>query len=382
VSRQQEVQPAARVSTLELFFDLVFVFTVTQLTDVFAHHTDGVGLARVLLMLWVIWWMYSGYAWLTNVVAPSSTTRRTLLLTGMAGFLIIALAIPDAFDGSGWAFGAGYLVVNLVHTTLFLGADIRSSARAMRSLAPWNFGSALLVLAGGLLPLTWRYALWAAAVAVQLATPYLHRLSLHTISPSHFVERHALVVIIAIGESIVAIGLGFAGLEIDLGVILVAVLGLCIAYYLWWAYFARNNERSAQVLEATTAPLRRAQMALHGWGYAHYPLLLGIVLLSAGVKKIVGHAFDPIGWAPAVALGTGSALFLLGHAWFLRVLRLDGVVHRVAAAVAVLATIPLGQVMAVAQLAAIPVIMAAALIIEDVPYLRREHSTRISTFGR
>ena len=382
MTRQQEAKPATRVSTLELFFDLVFVFTVTQLTDLFAHHTDGVGLARVLLMLWIIWWMYSGYAWLTNVVAPSSTTRRTLLLTGMAGFLIIALAIPDAFDGSGWAFGVGYLVVNLVHTTLFLGSDIRSSARAMRTLAPWNFGSALLVLAGGLLPGAFRYALWAAALVVQIVTPYLHRMSQHSISASHFVERHGLVVIIAIGESIVAIGLGFAGLEIDLGVILVALLGLGIAYYLWWAYFARDNDRSAEVLEAIGQPRRKALVALHGWGYAHYPLLLGIVLLSAGVKKIVGHAFDPIAWAPAVALGTGAALFLLGHAWFLRVLRLDGVVHRLAAAAAVLATIPLGHVMAVVQLAVVPVIMAAALIIEDVPYLRREHSTRISTFGR
>jgi low temperature requirement protein LtrA len=370
------------VSTLELFFDLVFVFTITQLTDVFVHHTDGVGLARVLLMLWIIWWMYSGYAWLTNVVAPSSSARRTLLLTGMAGFLIIALAIPEAFDGSGWAFGVGYLVVNLVHTALFLRADIRRSARAMRGLGPLNFGSALLVVAGGLLPGAFQYALWGAALALQVATPYLHHMSLHSISAGHFGERHGLVMIIAIGESIVAIGLGFAGLEMNLGVILVAVLGLCIAYYLWWAYFARDNERAAHVLEATRDPRRRAWLALRGWGYAHYPMLLGIVLLSAGVKKMVGHAFDPIAWAPAVALGTGVALFLLGHAWFLRVLRLDGVGHRVVAAAAALATIPLGHVMAVAQLAAIPVVMATALIIEDLPYLRREHSTRISTFGR
>jgi low temperature requirement protein LtrA len=382
VTSQQETEPTTRVTTLELFFDLVFVFTLTQLTDVFVHHLDGVGLARVLLMLGVIWWMYSGYAWLTNAVAPNSTTRRTLLLTGMAGFLIIALAIPDAFGDSGWAFGVGYLVVDLVHSTLFLRADNRESARAMYGLAPINLGSALLILAGGFLPGAFRYALWSAAFALQIATPYLHRIALHSIATRHFVERHGLVVIIAIGESIVSIGLGFAGLEIGLGVILVAVLGLCIAYYLWWAYFARDDERSAQVLGAINDPLRKARVALRGWGYAHYPILLGIVLLSAGVKKTVGHAFDSTSWTTAVALGAGAALFLLGHAWFLRILRLNGAVHRLAATAGVLATIPLGHVMAVAQLAAIPLIMAAALIIEDLPEVRRTHSSQISTFGR
>jgi low temperature requirement protein LtrA len=375
--------PGARVTTLELFFDLVFVFTIIQLTNVVVHDMDGVGLAQVLLMLGVIWWMYSGYVWLTNVVTPtSSSIRRALLLTGMAGFLIVALAIPEAFDGSGWAFGMGYLVVNLVHTALFLRADVRQSAQAMYRLAPLNFGSALLVVVGGFLPAEFRYALWGAALALQIATPYLHPMSLHSVSAGHFVERHDLVVMIAIGESIIAIGLGFAGLEIDLGVILVAALGLCVAYYLWWTYFARDNERSAQALAATTDPGRRAWLALRGWGYAHYPMLLGIVLLSAGVKKVVGHAFDPISWPPAVALGAGTALFLVGHAWFLRILRLSGVPHRVVAATAALATIPLGHVVAVVQLAALPVIIATALIMEDVPRPRREHRTRISIFGR
>lgn len=133
------VEAAVRVSTLELFFDLVFVFTVTQLTDVLVHHLDGAGLVQVLLMLWVIWWMYSGYAWLTNAVAPSSSARRALLLTGMAGFLVMALAIPEAFGGSGWAFGLAYLTVNLVHSALFARADNRGIRRALHGLAALNF---------------------------------------------------------------------------------------------------------------------------------------------------------------------------------------------------------------------------------------------------
>jgi low temperature requirement protein LtrA len=242
--------------------------------------------------------------------------------------------------------------------------------------------SALLVFAGGVVPGSGRYALWIAAVAVQAATPYLHKMSWHTVAAGHFVERHGLVVIIAIGESVVAVGAGLAGLPIGLSTILAAVLGLCVAYYLWWAYFAGDDARAEHVLDRITEPLRKARIALRGWGYAHYPMILGIIALAAGMKKAVGHAFEPLGWAPAVALGGGTALFLLGHAWFLRILRIRGVVHRVAAAAGVLATIPLAHVLAVVQLAAIPLVMSVAMIIEDLPATVRSRSTAVHTFGR
>jgi low temperature requirement protein LtrA len=379
---QPAIEPAIRVSTLELFFDLVFVFTLTQLTNVLVHHLDFVSAAQVLLMLGLIWWMYGGYAWLTNAVAPSSTTRRTLLLTGMAGFLIIALAIPDAFGESGWLFGIGYFVVNLVHTTLFIHADRRDAVTAIRSLGPINFVSATLILIGGFTPDGFRYALWAIAFLVQGLTPYLHRIELHSLSTGHFVERHGLVIIVAIGESIVAIGLGFVGIDLDFGAVIVALLGLCISYYLWWAYFAGDDVRSEHALAEITEPLRRTRVAVRAWAYAHFPMVLGIVVLAAGVKKAVGHAFEPLGWGPASAIAVGVALFLLGHAWFLRILRIDGVVHRSVAAAAVLATIPLGHVVAVAQLAVVPLIMATAMIVEDVPRLRRSGNTSIHDFGR
>ena len=374
-------ESAVRVSTLELFFDLVFVFVITQLADSIAHEFDGAGVLHVLLLFGVTWWMYGGYAWLTNVMAPSSTTRRTLLLTGMAGFLGMALAIPGAFHESGWLFGAGYFVVNLVHTTLFIRAT--GSARAAVSLAPYNAASAIMVLVGGFVHSPYRALLWAAALVLQIVTPYLHRLDAHRVIASHFVERHGLVVIIAIGESIVAIGAGFAGMRLDLGTVTVAILGLCISYYLWWAYFAGDDERSEHVLESISEPARRARVALNGWGYAHYPLVLGIVFLSAGVKTTVGHAFEPLAWAPAIALGGGAALFMLGHAWFLRILRLRGVPHRLAAAALCLATVPLAHVLAIAQLVAVPLALAIPLIIEDIPLVRRaDGSTAVHTFGR
>ncbi|WP_433377054.1 low temperature requirement protein A [Actinoplanes sp. CA-142083] len=376
-----EPSPAVRVSTLELFFDLVFVFTITQLAETLAEDLTLRTFGDVLLILFVVWWMYSGYAWLTNAVAPSSTTRRTLLLTGMAGFLVMALAIPEAFGEYGWLFGVSYLVVNVVHGLLFRTAG-PAARQAQRLLGPLNIASALLVLAGGLVPEPWRHLLWVAAPLLQVATGYIHNIEMHTISAGHFAERHGLVVIIAIGESIIAIGAGFHGLHLGSGEILVAVLGLWVAYYLWWFYFAGDDARAEHVLARTDNPRRRARLALNAWGYAHYVILLGIIVAAVGIKKTVGHAFEALHWDAALVLSGGLALYLVGHAAFLALLRLRGVLHRLAAAAVILATIPLGHMLAIAQLVAIALIMTAAAIIEDIPEVRRSGSTAIGDFGR
>lgn len=373
--------PEPRVSTLELFFDLVFVFTVTQLSETLAESLTIGTLAEVMLMLAVMWWMYSGYAWLTNAVALTSTLRRTLLLTGMAGFLVMALAVPEAFGEYGWLFGASYVVVNLVHALLFRLAG-GEAARAMRVLGTINVLAGVLVLAGGLLGEPYRHVFWIAAPALQIAGSYLHKIEMHTIAAGHFAERHALVVIVAIGESIISIGAGFHGVHLGVGDIAVAVLGLSIAYYLWWCYFAGDDARAEKVLSGTTDPFRRARLGIRAWGYAHYPMLLGIVIASAGVKETVGHAVEPLEWAPAVALSGGVALYLAGHALFLTQLRLSGVTHRLVAAAALLATIPLGRLVAIAQLAAIPLIMTVAAIVEDLPLIRRAGPGALGDFGR
>ena len=372
--------PRIRVSTLELFFDLVFVFTITQLTQTLYERLDLATLGNVILVLAVVWWMYSGYAWLTNAVPPDRPSRQLPLLAGMAGFLVMAIAIPEAFGRYGWLFGASYLVVNVVHSALFRQAG-PTAREAMRLLTPLNIVAALLVLAGGLLPEPWRHLCWVAAPVIQISAGYLHRIEMHSIAAGHFAERHGLVVIVAIGESIIAIGAGFRGVELGVGAILVAVLGLCIAYYLWWFYFAGDDENAEHVL-ARAEPGARARLALHAYGYAHFPMLLGIVVLAVGVHKTVGHAFEPLHWAEAVALGGGVALYLLGHASFLAQLRLRGVPHRLAAAAVVLATVPLGHVIAVAQLVAIAVAMSITAIVEDVPEMRRSGRTEISSFGR
>ncbi len=351
---ETERESSVRVSTLELFFDLVFVFTITQLTAVLASHLTWASAASALLMLGIIFWMYGGYAWMTNVVAPADAVRRTLLLTGMAGFLLIALAIPAAFKGSGWAFAVGYFVVNAIHSGLLL----RAAPAAMRILAPLNFVSASLVLVGGFTPTGVRAVLWTAALAVMIVSPYLHAIGEWNITSSHFVERHGLIVIIALGESVVAIGAGAAGLKLTGGLIAAAMLGLVLSFGLWWLYFGGDDAAAERALDATPS-LERGRKALHAFGFAHYPLLFGIVVFAAGVKEaMLGNETS------AILLGAGVALFLLGDVWFRRVLRIGTLRWRLAGAVLAMLTVALGHRFTLVQMLGLALVLALVLVME------------------
>jgi low temperature requirement protein LtrA len=357
---------AVRVSTLELFFDLVFVFTITQLTTVLVDEPTWRGLAQVVLMLGLIWWMYSGYAWLTNAVAPDSSGRRFLLLGGMAGFLVIALSIPGAFDGSGAAFGLAYLAVVLVHFAMFMRASSQTVVQAVLGLARTNLPTALLVVAGGIAGGTATYVLWTLAflgewVVARFTTPRGFE-----VAAAHFVERHGLVVIVAIGESVVAIGIGAAGLGVDVELAAVALLGLLLSACLWWAYFGVGDDDRAERAMATASPERRFLMGFDGFGIWHIPILLGIIAASAGVKKVIGHAGEHLHTAQALQLGGGVALFMLGDLLFRRTLAIGTVRWRGVAGVAAVATVPLGvEVSAAAQLAALVVVTGGALAMES-----------------
>ncbi|HKD97049.1 MAG TPA: low temperature requirement protein A [Micromonosporaceae bacterium] len=369
-----EFETSVRVSTVELFFDLVFVFTITQLTAVLAARTTLVGFGQVLLILGVTWWMYGGYAWLTNAVAPVDTVRRGLLVTGMAGFLVMAISVPDAFASDGWAFGVGYFVVNAVHTGLFRISGGPGAARAIRGIGSMNIISASLVLGGGFAPVAWRYGLWSAALAWQIASPYMVSIGGFGINAAHFVERHGLVIIVAIGESVVAIGAGAAGEHIDAGLISVAVAGLIIAYFLYWTYFGGDEERAEHALAGIADPLRRARAALQAYGYAHYPMLVGVVAVAAGVKKAIGHATGHVSLAQALALGGGVALFLAGDLWLRATLRLGRPWYRLAVLFGALASVPLGVLSAAAQLATLMVVLVMPLSVEGLLRIRAARS--------
>ncbi|HMJ32387.1 MAG TPA: low temperature requirement protein A [Baekduia sp.] len=349
-----------RVTTLELFFDLVFVFTITQLSAVLAHDLSWEGIAHVAVMLGLIWFMYGGYVWLTNAIALDEPLNRTLLLAGMCGYFILALAIPGAFDGSGLTFGIGYLLVVGVHAWLFARAGGADAAHAILRLAPSNVGSAALVLVGGAIGGTAQIVLWSVAFVAEWVVPKIVGNDDFDVAPAHFVERHGLVVIVAIGESVVAIGIGAAELAIDAELVLVAVLGLLLSAGLWWTYFGGDDERAERALAAL--PRReRAHAALDAFGYAHLALLLGIICLAVGLKKATGHAYDPLGTGPALTLAGGAALFLLGDVWFRAVLHIRRSAPRALGALVALATIPLGtEVAAVAQVAALVAVVAVA----------------------
>jgi low temperature requirement protein LtrA len=356
-----------RVSTLELFFDLVFVFTITQLTSVLEARPTLRGLLQVALMLGVIFWMYGGYAWLTNAVPADRASRRLLLLGGTAGYLVAALAISQAFSGAGTAFGLAYAAVVIVHATLFTRASSQSVVRNILRIAPLNLLGAGLVLAGGIAGGTAQYVLWAVTVPLFWLTPKFVSTSDFEISSAHFVERHGLVVLIAIGESIVAVGAGAAGLPIDFELVAVAVLGLALSACLWWVYFGGDDERAERALESAPARERPA-LALNAFGYCHLALLLGIVAVAAALHEATAHPFHELETARAVTLAGGVAVYLLGDVLFRSTLGIAaGRGHwRLACAIAVVATIPLGTaIAATAQIAAIVALLLACFALEE-----------------
>ncbi|HEY1643039.1 MAG TPA: low temperature requirement protein A [Streptosporangiaceae bacterium] len=231
-------EPAGRVTTVEVFFDVVFVFTLTQLSRVLEADLSLASAGRVLLLFGILWWMFDGYVWLANHVPPRQAVQKILLFVAMAGFLIAAVGIPHAFGNTGIAFALGYVIVICVHLLLFTQAGI---GRVLGLLAAYNLTSAALVLAGGLVTGSARYVLWIAALAMQMVIPYLvPRLSWMSligsfrITPAHFVERHGLLVIIALGESVVAIGMGIGIGHVSAGTIAVIALALALPAALWW----------------------------------------------------------------------------------------------------------------------------------------------------
>ncbi|HEX2360252.1 MAG TPA: low temperature requirement protein A [Solirubrobacterales bacterium] len=353
-----------RVSTLELFFDLVFVFTITQLTGVLAHHPDGEHLLQVALMLTVIWWMYGGFVWLTNAVATDTTRRRLLLLGGMACFMVISLSIPTAFSGDGEIFAGAYLAVILVHAALFTRSWNAEAARAILTTVRFNLAAALLILAGALIgDEPWEYILWGLGALAAISTTWLQDSTRFRIQPSHFVERHGLVVIVALGESVVAVGIGASGQELTAGVLGVAVAGLALSAALWWSYFEVEDEAGAAF--AAVPDEHRAQQALTSYYFAHLLLLGGVIAVAAGLEEGIAHPYDTASLGIALCLSGGAAAYFAGEVAFRRSL---GIAHGAwlgVAGLVALATVPLGTAgSALLQLVVLLAAVVACLVAE------------------
>ena len=310
-----ELEEAAerRTSYLELFFDLVFIFAITQVTTLVLGDTSGGGFARSALVLAMVWWAWSAYAWMTNAIDVGSPVVRAGLLAAAAGSFLMAIALPQAYGGGGIRFAAPYFAVRVLNILLYVRGlrHDREHQASVKSLVPFFLLAPAVVLAGGFVDDPWRVSLWGVALGIDLLGALNAGRFVYRVSPSHFAERYALFVIIALGESVVAIGVAAAGLELDAklaGAVAVAFAGVAA---LWWAYFDFTAVAAERMLKRA-GEAARGKLARDLFTFCHYPIVAGIILFAVAGKQTVAHPGEPLGGAGRFSLGAGIALFLLG----------------------------------------------------------------------
>jgi low temperature requirement protein LtrA len=327
----EAVDERAAVTPLELFFDLVFVFALTRVTDWMADDPTLTAVVRGLLILGVMWWSWVGYAWLGNVVRADEGLMRVGLFAASAAVFIAAVAIPEAFDDlpgglSGpVVFALAYFCVRAVHLGLFWLVsedDAQLRGQVVRWIPSVVAGTAFL-LAASQAHGTAQTLLWAAALVGDYVGTLLAGTAWRLRSPGHFAERHGLIVIVALGESIVSIGIGVAALPVSLPIIAACVLGLAVTGALWWAYFDVTALLAERALSASRGAHRIA-LARGGYTFLHLPMVVGVIMMSLGLKKVLGYVggdeghrlTDPIHGLPLVALYGGAVVYLLAHVAF------------------------------------------------------------------
>src|SRR5215212_962672 len=369
-----------RVTPLELFFDLVFVFALTQVTGFLVDHLTWLGMLQAAALLTVLWASWASYSWLTNAVpAEEVISARLVIFAATASMFVASLAVPDAFGEYGVLFSFAYFVVFLLQVVLFALAtgSEPEQRRAILRLAPGFLGAPALLIVAGFLDGFAQGALWAVALAIAYGVAYVRGVSGFRIHPGHFAERHGLVVIIALGESIVAVGVGASGIGLDPRV-LVAVLGIMLAAALWWAYFDLVMLTAERRLSAAQGE-ERTRLARDSYTYLHLPMVAGIIFAALGVEKTLAHVGEPLGTIPSVALCGGVALYLLGHNAFR--LREEGSlsVPRLIVSLACLALIPVAvSVPSLITLAVLTVLLCGLAAFETATSreFRRELRTR------
>jgi low temperature requirement protein LtrA len=374
---EHHVETEQRVTPLELFFDLVFVFAITQVTGFLSADPTWEGLGRGLLVLGALWWAWAAYAWLTNTLDPEEGRVRVAMLAAMAAMLLVALAVPHAFGDDAVLFGAAYFAVRAVHIGLYaLGSrHDRDVLEAVLRMTPTALLGPALILVAGFTDGSVQITLWLGALALDYLGVLFGRARGWRVSPHHFAERHALIVIIALGESIVALGVGATAEAITAGVIAAAILGIVVISALWWAYFdvvALVAER--KLAEAQGAA--RAALARDSYSYLHLPMIAGIVLFALGLKKTLIGWDEPLKAVPAVGLCGGLALYFAAHVAF----RLRNVRslsrRRLVVAALLLALLPLStEVDALVALAVVAAVCVGLIAYEAIRF--REARARV-----
>jgi low temperature requirement protein LtrA len=367
-----------RVAPLELFFDLVFVFAITQVTALMSADPTWTGLGRGMLVLAALWWAWAAYAWLTNYIAAEEDRERLLMLAVMGAFFVTALAAPEAFGDHALLFAVAYAAARWLHIFIFAEANEDVDAReAIRRLARTAIPAPALLIAAAFLDGPAQTLTWIAALSTDYAGPFVFGVRGFRVSPGHFAERFSLIVIIALGESIVAIGTGLH--ELGAGTVAAALLGLILAFGIWWAYFdvvAIVAERRFRDAEG----MRRLRIARDSYSYLHLPMIAGIVLIAVGMKKTLLHVDEPLATVPSVALFGGVAAYYAGHVGF----RLRNVHtlnrQRLVALFVCLALIPLGtEVDAIVALALACLVTSSVIAYEALRYAEARSRIRHET---
>jgi low temperature requirement protein LtrA len=353
----------APVTMLELFFDLVFVFVVTQLAGLVGASSSWVGYAHAALVLLVTWWIYDGFVWLSNNVTPTTTATRVPMLIAMTCFLAMASSVTTVFGASAWVFATAYLVVVAIHAFQFSRSSLGVSSRGIRRIAPVNFGVAVLLFVAAALGTAWGWTAWLAAILL-LVIAGLRRFSYFTLRAEHFAERHRLLIIIALGETVVAIGVAANGRLLQLEVLATFLVAMVVIITLWWTYFGvGDDERGLRRVE-TAAPDIQTGLASRAYSLWHVLHIAGLVLVAVALDDILRDSGRPLPWSAAVAFGAGLALFMVAQALFRRTLTIGSGRLHLATAIAMLALAPLGAfVTGFAQLAVSGGVLVAFVVI-------------------
>jgi low temperature requirement protein LtrA len=313
------VEVEQQVSPLELFFDLVFVFAITQVTGFIAHDPSWTGLFEGLAILAALWFSWESYVWLANRAASDEGAVRVVLLSAMGALLVASLAVPHAFGEDGLIFGVAYLAVRSMHLVAFyvVAREDPELQGVVLRLATTMLPAAFLIVLAGALDGAAQALCWIAALSVDYVGLAVRGTEGWHVVAGHFADRHGLIIIIALGESIVSAGVGAGGLDLDAGIIVAALLAVTVAGAMWWAYFdfvaivAERRLRSAQ-------PPEQVRIARDSFSYLHLPMVAGIVLFAFGIKKLLAGVDEELHAVPAVALCVGPAMYFLALSAFKR----------------------------------------------------------------
>ncbi|GIF46232.1 low temperature requirement protein LtrA [Asanoa ferruginea] len=375
-ARVRPVTEEHRATPFELFFDLVYVFAVTQITGYMAHEHTATGVLQGLLTLALLWGTWSGYTWLGNHSRADEGILRTGMVVAMVAMFVVALAIPEAWhDAPGGLDGplvlvCAYLLVRGVHLAVYTVAaagDAPLRHQIAISWLPITVAAALLV-SGALLGGAAQLALFGIAVLVDWVGIYLtaRRGEWRLHSPAHLTERHGLFIILAIGESVVAIGVGAADQPVSVSLLVAAVLGVATAICLWWLYFDVVSLAAERRLDQEPGRAR-VDLAIEAYTYGHFPIVAGIVLAALGVEGVLAHAgeSEPLGLFSALALFGGLALYLAGHLVFEHRMHRTRSLPRLLTACALLLVAPAAAVLPpLAGLAGLVVILIGLIVVE------------------